>query len=70
MLLNFSYQRTPVNVVYPSQAGSPDDDTKEMYRSLIKPSCQPSPLPYHLPSSHVPIESLTMSWMDMPFMAS
>lgn len=45
MLLNFSYQGTPVDVVYPSQAGSPDDDTKEMYRSLIKSSCQPSPLP-------------------------
>lgn len=55
MLLNSSYQRTPVNVVYPSQAGSPDDDTKEMYRSLTKPSCQPSPLPYRLNSSRVPI---------------
>lgn len=46
MLLNFSYQRTPVNDVYPSQAGSPDDDTKEMYRSLIKPPA--SPVLFHI----------------------
>lgn len=48
MLLNFPWSTNAVNVVYPSQAVSPDDTKETNHQSLAESLYQPSSVPYSL----------------------